>query len=255
MVELTFLGTGTSQGVPMIGCDCAVCRSEDRHDKRLRSSVAVEENGTRIVIDAGPDFRYQMLRENIRRVDGILFTHAHKDHTAGLDDVRAYNYILGKPMDIYAERRTMAVLEKDFDYAFADERYPGVPDLVRHCIGEEPFTIGAMRIVPVRGYHYKLPVLGFRIGNLCYITDMNRIPEEEMRKLEKLDVLVINALRREKHISHFTLDEALAIAERVKPRHTYLTHISHQLGRYAETNGTLPQGVEMGYDGLKITSE
>ncbi len=252
---LTFLGTGTSQGVPVISCPCCVCSSPDRRDKRLRSAAMVEHGATRIIIDAGPDFRQQMLREDIRRIDGILLTHEHKDHIAGLDDVRAFNYTSGREVALYAEGRVQRVVKKDFDYAFSEERYPGVPDIRLVDIGEEPFRIGDMEIIPIRGRHYRLPVLGFRIGGIAYLTDFNGIESGEMDKLRGVEALVVNALRREPHISHFTLDEALHISASVGAQRTYITHISHQMGRHDQVCCGLPDGATLAYDGLKITSE
>lgn len=251
-MKITFLGTGTSQGVPVISCGCWVCQSEDSRDKRLRSSLMIEYKGMRLLIDAGPDFRQQMLRENVRSLDGILLTHAHKDHINGLDDVRAFNYTSGKPVNIYAEERVLGIIRKDFDYAFGEKRYPGVPDMNLIPIDENPFSIRQIKVIPIRGKHLDLPVLGFRIGRLAYITDMNYIPESEMEKMRDLDTLIINALRREQHISHFTLDEALHIGYLLSPRATYLTHISHQMGRYAQVEHELPEGSHLSYDGLKI---
>ena len=224
MIRLTFLGTGTSQGVPVISCGCWVCRSDDSRDKRLRTSALVETGRTTLLIDAGPDFRQQMLRESVGKLDGILLTHEHKDHIAGLDDVRAFNYVTGKPVDIYAEERVQRRVKQDFDYAFSENPYPGVPE----------------------------PVLGFRIGPLAYLTDMNRIDDRELKKIEGVDTLVINALRKEHHLSHFTLDEALHICYRVSPRAAYLTHISHQMGRHATEERALPEGVHFAYDGLTV---
>lgn len=252
--ELTFLGTGTSQGVPIIGCGCKVCTSADPHDKRLRSSVLIEQSGVRIVIDTGPDFRYQMLREHIMGLDAILYTHEHMDHVGGMDDVRAFNYVMQKPIDIYCEPRVERTLRRIFDYAFMEHKYPGVPEVVLHPIlsDEEAFDVHGVEVVPVRGRHFKLPVLGYRTGNICYLTDLNEIGESEIAKFQGIDVLVINALRREKHISHFTLDEALAVIAKARPKKAYLTHISHQLGLYEELCKELPENVFPAYDGLKI---
>ena len=255
MTKLTFLGTGTSQGVPMIACGCWVCTSADSRDKRLRTSALVEHDGTVIVIDAGPDFRQQMLRENVRAIDAILLTHAHKDHIGGLDDVRAFNYFLQRPVDIYAEERVQRVVRKDFDYAFSDMPYPGVPEITLHTITEEPFMVKDAEVIPIRGLHYRLPVLGYRIGGLAYLTDYNHISEEEIGKIRGIDTLVINALRREHHISHFTLDEALHVSHLVRARQTYLTHMSHQMGRYAQICRELPAGVQFAYDGLRIETQ
>ena len=253
MIELTFLGTGTSQGVPMIGCHCEVCSSDDPGDKRLRSSVLIQTGGLTLVIDSGPDFRQQMLREHVDKLDAILFTHNHKDHTAGLDDVRAYNYFQESPMDVYAEPYVLDTLKRDFGYAFSDEKYPGVPQIELHEIGEDPFEIKGIPIIPIRGWHLHLPVLGFRIGRLAYLTDMNRIDDRELKKLEGLDVLVINALRRKKHISHFSLDEAVEIIEKVRPARAFLTHISHQMGRAADIEPELTvRNIHYAFDGLKI---
>ena len=255
MVRLTFLGTGTSQGVPMIACDCEVCRSGDRRDKRLRSSVMIESAGVRVVIDAGPDFRYQMLRENVHSIDAILLTHEHKDHTGGIDDVRAFNYFMDGPVDIYATERVQRAVRKDFDYAFAERKYPGVPEIRLHTIGAEPFAVGGLGITPVFGTHFMLPVTGFRIGNLAYLTDFNRIEEPEMEKLRGLDCLVINALRYQEHISHFTVGQAIAVSRRLSPRRTFLTHASHQIGLYSRVSEALPDGVRLAYDGLVIESD
>lgn len=256
MTKLTFLGTGTSQGVPMISCHCRVCSSQDPYDHRLRSSVLVETDDRTLLIDCGPDFRQQMLREHIDKVDAILFTHNHKDHIAGLDDVRAFNYTLQRPMDVYAEEYVLQTIKKEFSYAFSEKKYPGVPEIILHAIDETPFGIGNTKIIPIRGHHLMLPVLGFRIGNLCYITDMNRIEEQEVEKFKGVDILVINALRREKHLSHFCLDEALQVIEKAAPKRTYLTHISHQMGRYAEIKDELAdRNVYFAYDGLKLETD
>ena len=252
-MKLTFLGTGTSQGVPVISCRCRVCLSPDPKDKRLRTSALVETRGATILIDAGPDFRQQMLRADVRRLDGIVLTHEHKDHINGLDDVRAFNYMTRRPVDLYAEPRVQRRVRQDFDYAFAEHPYPGVPEIELHTISPDtPFRIGDAEIEPIRGIHYKLPVFGFRIGRLAYLTDMNRIEDREIDKMKGVDTLVVNALRKEPHLSHFTLDEALRISGRVSPRITYLTHVSHQMGRHAEEEIALPENVRFAYDGLRI---
>lgn len=255
MTKLTFLGTGTSQGVPVISCGCWVCTSHDSRDKRLRTSAMVEHNGTRIIIDAGPDFRQQMLTHNVKSIDGILLTHEHKDHVGGIDDVRAFNYTSGKAVDIYATERVQATIKKDFDYAFGDNRYPGVPDINLLTIdGNEPFKVKDLEIIPIKGTHYEMPVLGYKIGGIAYLTDFNYISEEEIEKIKGVDIFVINALRREHHISHFSLPEALHIRYLVQPKSTYFTHISHQMGRYAQIEKELPENTYFAYDGLVAES-
>lgn len=252
-MQITFLGTGTSQGVPVIACPCAVCASRDPHDKRLRTSALVRQGDTTVVIDAGPDFRTQMLREDVKRIDGLLLTHEHKDHTGGIDDVRAFNLAMQGPVDIYAEARVQQTIRKDFDYAFGDRKYPGAPDINLIDINEHTaFRVGSLDVVPIRGLHYRLPVLGFRIGNLAYLTDFNHIEDSEIEKIRDVDVLVVNALRHEPHLSHFTLDQALQLRRKVMPGSTYLTHISHQLGLAAEVGPELPQDTFLAYDGLTV---
>lgn len=258
-MRLTFLGTGTSQGVPVIGCRCTVCRSTDPRDTRLRTSVLVEsDEGVRLVIDAGPDFRQQMLREGVSHIDAILLTHGHKDHTGGIDDVRAFNFVdyppAIHPVDIYATAATACVVRKDFDYAFAVRKYPGAPEIRLHEIDPaQPFAVGATRIVPVTGMHSEhLAVTGYRIGGLAYLTDFKRIDPAEERKLYGAEVLVVNALRHAEHPSHFNVEEALALIARVRPQQAYLTHMSHNIGLHAEAEPKLPRGVRMAYDGLKI---
>ncbi len=250
--RLTFLGTGTSQGVPMIGCGCDVCRSRDPRDKRLRSSVLVDYEGLRILVDAGPDFRQQMLRAGITHVDAILLTHNHKDHTGGLDDIRAFNYLEKKASEIYCEKYVEDSLRMEYGYAFAEKKYPGVPEWHVHNINEHPFTIRTVEITPIRGIHYKLPVLGFRFGNIAYCTDMNNIPEEEFCKLHGLDHFIINCVRYDKHISHYSLEEAIEVAQKVGAKHSWLTHLSHQLPTYNELAAELPEGILPAYDGLVL---
>lgn len=252
MSKLTFLGTGTSQGVPMIGCNCEVCRSTDSHDKRLRASVYVEHEGLKILVDAGPDFREQMLREGISGVDAILLTHNHKDHTGGLDDIRAFNYLEKKATQIYCEKYVEDSLRMEYSYAFAEHKYPGAPEWDVHIIDSNPFTIKGVEIIPIRGRHYKLPVLGYRFGNIAYCTDMNHIPEEEFEKLKGLDHFIINTVRRGHHISHFSLEAALEIAAKVGAKHSWLTHLSHQLPAHAALTAEMPEGVLPAYDGLRI---
>ena len=250
-MKITFLGTGTSQGVPVIGCTCEVCQSLDYRDKRLRSSIHVQIEGKSLVIDTGPDFRQQMLREQINRLDAILFTHSHKDHIAGLDDVRAYNFLQQADMPVYGNADVLAQLKTEFYYAFEKNKYPGIPQLRLHEI-TAPFTIGSIKIVPLPVLHYQLPGLGFRIKNFSYITDANQIPAQTLDLLKGTKVLVLNALQREKHISHFNLDEALAMAARIGAEQTYFIHISHKLGRHKVVEHELPKSVALAYDGLSI---
>ena len=246
------MGTGTSQGVPIIACPCAVCASSDPYDQRLRCSALVQTNGKNILIDSGPDFRQQMLRAGITSLGAILFTHGHKDHTAGLDDVRAYNYVMQRPMDIYAEDRVQEVLRREFSYIFAETKYPGVPELNMHTIDETPFVIDHITVTPIRAIHLQLPVLGFRIGRLAYLTDANSISETEKNKLRDLDCFVVNGLRLKPHISHFSLKEALALIDDVKPKQAYITHISHQMGFHREIQASLPPNIFLAYDGLEV---
>ena len=251
-MKVTFLGTGTSQGVPVIACKCSVCASEDEKDKRLRSSVLLEVENTNIVIDTGPDFRQQMLRADVNQLDAVLFSHEHRDHIAGLDDIRAYNFIQQQPMDVYAEERVLRALNYDFPYIFAEKKYPGVPQVNVNLISNTPFQINSISITPVRVMHYRLPVLGFRIGQFAYITDANFISEEEMEKLIGVKHLVINALRKEKHISHYSLEQALQIIRQLSPKRAYLTHLSHQMGLHEEIQKEIPPNVVLAYDGLTV---
>ncbi|MEO7924086.1 MAG: MBL fold metallo-hydrolase [Chitinophagaceae bacterium] len=251
-LKITFLGSGTSSGVPMIGCDCRVCTSPDKKDNRLRSSILVESPYTKLVVDTGPDFRYQMLRQKVKHLDAVLFTHPHKDHLAGLDDIKAFNYFSKKPMDIYADSLTEEALRRDFYYAFSDTRYPGIPELNLNTITLDPFVIGDIPVVPILVWHLKMPVLGFRFGKFTYITDANRIEEGEKEKIKGSETLVLNALRKQKHISHFNLEEAIALAQELKVKEAYFTHISHQLGRHEEVEKELPAGMHLSYDGLEL---
>lgn len=257
-MRLTFLGTGTSQGVPVIGCRCGVCASPDPRDRRLRTSAMVETRGVRLVIDAGPDFRYQMLRAGVRHIDGILLTHEHKDHIGGLDDVRAFNFVDYPPtihrVDIYAAPRTLACVRKDFDYAFEQDKYRGAPEIELHEIDtERPFTVCGVEVVPVSGRHSeRFTVTGYRIGPLAYLTDFKTIADAEVEKLRGVDTLVVNALRFREHPSHFNVAEALALIRRVAPRAAYLTHMSHEIGLHAATEPTMPPGVRLAWDGLSV---
>ncbi len=251
-LKITFLGSGTSSGVPMIGCDCEVCSSPDTKDKRLRSSILVQSATTTLIVDTGPDFRYQMLREKIKHLDAIIYTHPHKDHMAGLDDVKAFNFRTRKPMDIYADSLTEEALRRDFYYAFSDTKYPGIPELDMHTITLEPFVVGDIPVIPISVWHLKMPVLGFRFGKFTYITDANRIEESEKEKIRGSEVLVLNALRKQKHISHFNLAEAIEMVQELKVPTAYFTHISHQLGRHAEIESELPDGIHLAYDQLVL---
>ncbi|HTJ14585.1 MAG TPA: MBL fold metallo-hydrolase [Dinghuibacter sp.] len=252
-LDVTFLGTGTSTGVPMIACPCAVCHSTDARDKRLRSSILVETPSSSIVIDTTPDFRTQMLRIGLTTLHAVVFTHPHKDHIAGLDDVRAFNFFMQAPMHVYANAMTEETLKREFGYAFADKRYPGVPEIILHTIDDRPFIVRELTFIPIQVWHYKMPVYGFRIGDFTYITDANRIEEAEREKIRGSKVLVLNALRRESHISHFTLTEAIALADELGVEQAYFTHISHQLGLHAEVSRELPPGRALAYDGLRLT--
>ena len=251
-LKITFLGTGTSAGVPMIACDCEVCTSPDKKDKRLRSSILVESPTTTLVVDTGPDFRYQMLRANVKKLDAVLFTHPHKDHMAGLDDIRAFNFKTQKHMDIYADSLTEEALRRDFYYAFTDTKYPGIPELELHTMTMDPFMVGDIPVTPVLVWHLKMPVMAFRFGKFTYITDANRIDDAEKNKIRGSEVIVLNALRRQKHISHFTLGEAIDMVEELQIPAAYFTHISNQLGRHEEVEGELTDGMHLAYDGLII---
>lgn len=251
-MKITFLGTGTSQGVPPIGCDSPVCLSENPKDKRLRCSVHIEIKGISIVIDAGPDFRYQLIRAGIHRLDAILFTHEHRDHTAGLDDIRPFNYLQKSPMQVFLESRVLDSFKYQYHYVFTEKRYPGIPEIDFHIIENKPFDVCGIQIIPIAVLHYKLPVLGFRIGDFTYITDANYISTEELEKAIGSKVFVLNALRREAHISHFTLDEAVQVAKAVGAPQSYFVHMSHQIGFHEEVNAELPHGIELAYDGLSF---
>jgi len=253
MIQVTFLGTGTSQGVPVIGVDDPVCHSVDFRDKRLRSSIFIEVEGQHLVVDTGPDFRQQMLREQIKRIDAVLFTHQHKDHTAGLDDIRSFYFRQKQDIPVYAKHDVIEQIKLEFAYMFAAKKYPGVASVLINEIENRPFQIGDTEVTPIEVMHHKLPVFGFRIGDFTYITDANYIAAPEMEKIKGSKVLVLNALQKTPHISHFTLQEALDVIEQVAPERAYLTHISYKLGFHAEVEQELPEHVFLAYDGLKVT--
>jgi phosphoribosyl 1,2-cyclic phosphate phosphodiesterase len=249
---ITLLGTGTSSGVPLIGCCCDVCRSLDYRDKRLRVAVHIQTKGKSFIIDTGPDFRQQILREGISQLDAVIFNHQHKDHTAGLDDVRAFNFLQKKDMPVYGRAEVLEQLRREFEYVFAENRYPGIPRLQLHEIANEPFEIMGVVFTPIDVLHHRLPVFGFRIGNFAYITDVNHISEVEQAKLKNLDVLVLGALQREQHISHYTLEEAIKMTDILCPKVTYFTHLSHKMGRHTDVEKELPAHIKLGYDGLRL---
>ncbi|MBL7884222.1 MAG: MBL fold metallo-hydrolase [Bacteroidia bacterium] len=252
-MKVTFLGTGTSQGVPIIACNCIVCTSSNAKDKRLRTSILIEINGKSFVVDTGPDFRQQMLREEVKNIDAVLFTHEHKDHTAGFDDIRAFNFIHQKKMEVYASVRVQEAIRREFAYIFSDFKYPGIPEINLHLLENKLINIQGVDIMPIEVLHYKLPVFGFRIGDFTYITDANFIADIEKEKIKGTKVLVLNALRKESHLSHFTFEEAIKLVHELKPEKAYFTHISHQLGLHDDVQKELPSMIELAYDGLKIS--
>ncbi|MEE4177275.1 MAG: MBL fold metallo-hydrolase [Bacteroides sp.] len=251
-MTITFLGTGTSTGVPVVACNCEVCRSADKRDSRLRTSVMVDVKGQKFIIDCGPDFRYQMIREKVEDISAILFTHGHRDHIAGIDDVRAFNYVLNKTVDIFATQEVINAINKEFPYILTEKRFFGAPQLEFHVIENKPFLINGVNILPVEVLHHKLSVFGFRIGGFTYITDASFISESEKPKAIGSEVLVINALRKSKHISHFSLDEALELIRELKPRKAFITHLSHFIGLHRNIQESLPDNVFLAYDGLKV---
>jgi phosphoribosyl 1,2-cyclic phosphate phosphodiesterase len=251
-LTITFLGTGTSGGVPMIACDCKVCESTDPKDKRFRSSILVESPTTTIVVDTTPDFRSQMLQAKVKKLDAVLFTHPHKDHVAGLDDVKAFNYFHQQPMDVFANEMTAEALKREFNYIFSDKKYPGVPEISLKSIADSTFMVGDIPVTPISVWHLKMPVIGFRFGDFTYITDANRIEDQELEKIKGSQIMVLNALRKEKHLSHFTLDEAIEVVRKTEVPIAYFTHISHQLGFHENISKELPNGMFLAHDNLVI---
>jgi len=253
-IKLCFLGTGTSQGVPVIACNCDTCRSNDTRDKRLRTSVLIETPDATLTIDAGPDFRQQMLREKVKKLDAILITHDHKDHIGGLDDVRAFNWIHQCPLDVYGSNQSLDSIKRELPYAFEADKYPGVPEINLLPVDGSTFYIKKLKIIPIKAMHLNLPVLGFRIGNISYLTDANSISAAEADKMRGSEIIIVNALRREKHISHFNLEEAINLLTELSPKHGYITHLSHQMGLHAELLKELPSFIKPAYDGLWINA-
>lgn len=251
-LHISFLGTGTSSGVPMIACDCEVCSSADHKDKRLRSSIMLQSNTTTLVVDTTPDFRYQMLRKQVKKLDAVIFTHPHKDHIAGLDDIRAFNFFSNEAMEVFANDITQHALRKEFHYVFAEQKYPGIPEIKLNHIDEDIFMVGDIPVQPIKVWHLRMPVLGFRFGNFTYITDANKIDEVEKEKIRGSEIIVLNALRHKEHISHFSLNEAVQVADELNILQAYFTHISHQLGKHSEINSTLPETRQLAYDGLEL---
>ncbi len=253
MLKITILGSGTSTGVPLIGCQCPVCTSKDPRDARLRTSIKIESETTCIIIDTTPDFRYQMLRTKTTHIDGVVFTHPHRDHYAGLDDIRPFNFFSGKSMPIYANAITQVAIKRDFYYAFESNKDAGLPEMQLHTIEEDkPFIIGDMELTPIQVMHREMPVLGFRIGNFTYITDANYIAPASIEKIKGSKLLILNALRPEPHPTHFTLSEAISMTKTLDVPQTYFTHFSHQIGLHALVDPNLPEGISMAYDGLEI---
>lgn len=251
-MKVTFLGTGTSQGVPILCCECEVCRSQNPKDKRLRSSVLIQSQLANVIIDSGPDFRQQLLRKNLKTLDAVVFTHEHKDHIAGLDEVKAFNFFNKMRMPVYATERVQEAIKREFAYIFSEEKYPGIPEIDLYTVKDEPFTIKEIKFTPINVLHYKLPVKAYRVKDFTYITDANFISKEEKEKIKGSKIIVLNALRREEHISHYTLQEAIDLLTELHPEKAYLTHISHQLGLHDAVSKELPGFIEIAYDGLEI---
>lgn len=251
-IKVTFLGTGTSQGIPVIACRCEVCTSSDKRDTRTRTSILIETEKTSVVIDTGPDFRQQCLREKVQKLDAVVFTHEHKDHVAGMDEIRAFNFIHKMVMPVYATAQVQKALQREFSYVFSNEKYPGIPEIKIMDFDNEKFTIGDIDFLPISVMHYKMPVKAFRINNFAYVTDANTIEDAEKQKLKNLDVLVLNALRREPHISHFTFTEAIDMVNELNPKKAYFIHMSHQLGLHEQINKELPENIELAFDGLQL---
>lgn len=249
---VTFLGTGTSQGIPVIACNCEVCTSLDFRDNRLRTSIHIAIDNKSFIIDSGPDFRQQVLRERIKTLNALIFTHEHKDHTAGMDDVRSFNYVQQKHMPVYGRKSVLEQLKKEFAYAFSEIKYPGIPLIDLHEIENKPFTIEGVNFTPIEVLHYKLPVYGYRIGDFSYITDVNKISDEEKEKIKGSKVIVLSALQKTEHVSHFTLDQAVELLQELKPEKAYLTHMSHRMGLHRDVEQELPDFIHLAYDGLKI---
>lgn len=250
-MQITLLGTGTSQGVPVIACNCYVCKSSDFKDKRLRSSVMIEVDNQTIIIDTGPDFRQQMLREKVENVNAILFTHHHKDHTAGMDDIRAFNHKWKKDIQVYCSKETERALKREFSYVFNEIKYPGVPSIIINNINNQPFNINNTIITPIEVLHYKMEVFGFRIKDFVYLTDVSSINDVELNKMRGADLIILDALRKKEHISHFNLEQALSLLKDLKPKRALLTHISHYMGLHEDVNKELPHNIQLSYDGQK----